>query len=163
MEKTSSSPKIKLRDIRPEDLPIFFDQQSDPEANQMAAFTRKDPTDWEAFDAHWAKIMANENILIQTIEFQGQVAGSVLKYDLFGLPEISYWLGKEFWGQGIATQALKAFLEILTVRPVYAHAAADNQASIRVLEKCGFKLKRRSSFFANARGEEIEEVEMVLG
>ncbi|HEX5689187.1 MAG TPA: GNAT family N-acetyltransferase [Roseiflexaceae bacterium] len=52
--------------------------------------------------------------------------------------EIGYWLGRQFWGQGIATQAVAAFLEIVTTRPLYAYAVAHNVASRRVLEKCGF-------------------------
>jgi RimJ/RimL family protein N-acetyltransferase len=88
--------RVQLRDVEEEDLAIFFEQQLDPQANTMAAFTAKDPTDREAFMAHWAKILADENILIKTIPFDGQVAGSVLSNAWFGKPEVSYWLGREF-------------------------------------------------------------------
>ena len=62
-----SRDKIVLRDVHLGDLPIFFEQQLDLEAIQMAAFTRKDPSDREAFMAHWGRIMADVNINIQTI------------------------------------------------------------------------------------------------
>jgi RimJ/RimL family protein N-acetyltransferase len=76
---------------------------------------------------------------------------------------VSYWLGKEYWGKGIATEALGLFLGIIEERPLYARAAKDNAASIRVLEKCGFVISGCERGFANARGEEIDEVVLVLG
>jgi RimJ/RimL family protein N-acetyltransferase len=129
----------------------------DPEAVRMAAFTAKDPDDRAAFDAHWARILAADDGLIRTIVADGQVAGSVLSYQSEIGPEISYWLGREFWGQGIATAALTAFLEIQTTRPLYARAAKDNAGSLRVLAKCGFAVIGEDKGFANGRGEEVEE------
>ena len=119
-----------LRAVTDDDLPVFFEQQLDPQANWMAAFTSQDPSNREAFMAKWAKIRADESILIRTIVVAGQVAGSVLSYVSDGEPEVSYWLGREFWGKGIATQALAAFLQIQTLRPIYARAAQDNLASL---------------------------------
>lgn len=156
------TPLILLREVKNSDLPIFFEQQLDSTANYMAAFTRKDPTDRESFDAHWTKILADETIPIKTILFEGQVAGSVLSYIQFGKREVSYWLGKEFWGKGIATKALSEFLAELGERPLYARAARDNIASIRVLEKCSFVISGHDQGFANARGQKIEEVIMIL-
>ena len=153
---------IFIRNVLDSDLPIFFEQQLDPDANYMAAFTSKDPTDREAFDKHWGRILTNKTGAIQTILYQGQVAGSVLKYEDEGHPEVSYWLGKEFWGKGIATAALRAFLEIVQDRPMYARAASDNAASIQVLEKCGFIISGKGKGFANARGQEVEEYVLVL-
>jgi len=160
--QNSSKTSITLRDVQPSDLPIFFEQQRDPLAVHMAAFTAKEPANRAAFDAFWARISANPTVTIRTIDFEGQVAGSVLKYDDEGHPEVSYWLGREFWGKGIATHALQQFLQVVTARPIYARAASDNFGSIRVLEKCGFRLVSENSGFANARGGEIPEVLMVL-
>ena len=144
------------------DLPIFFEQQLDPEANWMAAFTAKDPTDRQAFDAHWGKILADKGITIRTILYDGQVAGSVLCHAWGGDPEISYWLGKEFWKKGIATQGLALFLDVAIARPLYARVAKDNIAFIRVLEKNGFALSGEGRWYSNARGKEIEELVFVL-
>jgi RimJ/RimL family protein N-acetyltransferase len=71
-------------------------------------------------------------------------------------------IGKPYWGKGIATCALSAFLEHNKGRPLYARAAADNAASLRVLEKCGFVRIGTNRDFANARGQEIEEVLLKL-
>ncbi len=155
--------KVALRPPVAADLPTFFAQQLDPEANWMAAFTAKNPADRTAFDAHWAKIMADEGIEIQTILVDGRVAGYVLSHGWFGPLEISYWLGREFWGQGIATRALSLFLERQETRPLHARVVKDNVASRRVLEKCGFRLVGEDKGFANGRGEEVEEYILTLG
>jgi RimJ/RimL family protein N-acetyltransferase len=148
---------VLLRDVREDDLSIFFEQQLDPDANYMAAFTVKDPTDREAFMARWTRILGDETNSIKTILFDGQVAGSVLTYEGRGRTEISYWIGKRYWGKGIATRALAAFLGHVKARPMYARAAKDNLASLRVLHKCGFTIIGEDKGFASARGEEVEE------
>jgi RimJ/RimL family protein N-acetyltransferase len=158
MLENRPSQKFQLRDVTLDDLPIFFAQQLDPGANWMAAFTVKDPSDRLAFDAHWQKILADQAITIRTILYGGQVAGSVLCHAWGGEPEISYWLGREFWGKGIATQALASFLAVVKTRPLYARVASDNIASIRVLEKNGFELSAKGTWFSNARGKELEEL-----
>jgi RimJ/RimL family protein N-acetyltransferase len=162
MERAVPNPEtcdVLLRDVMMSDLPIFFDQQLDSDANQMAAFTSRDPSDRDAFMAHWTKILGDETITIQTILFDGHVAGSVLSYEdeEFGKPEVGYWIGKPYWGKGVATRALSAFLFHVKVRPLYARAAKDNIASLRVLEKCRFTLIGKDKGFSNARGEEVEE------
>jgi RimJ/RimL family protein N-acetyltransferase len=157
-----TQPSVVLREVREDDLDIFFEQQLDPEATYMAAFTAKDPADRDAFNAHWFKILGDKSITIQTILYQGQVAGYILSHAWFGDPEVSYWLGKEFWGVGIATRALATFLETLDKRPLYARVAQDNVASIRVLEKCGFRITGKDKGFAIARGQEIEEYILTL-
>ena len=153
---------IKLRDVLESDLDIFFEHHRDPIANYMAAFTSKDPEDRQAFDTHWQRIMNSGTVRIKTIMFDRHVAGSVLSYVQDGNPEVSYWIGREYWGKGIATQALAMFLSQMKERPVYARAAKDNLASIRVLEKCGFSHSGQDRGFANARGKEIDEVIMKL-
>ena len=152
------SDEIVLRDVVDSDLPIFFEQQQDEEAIRMAAFTAKDPADREAFMAHWTRIRGDESTINQTILYDGRVAGSVASYlEEPGRPEVTYWLGREFWGRGIATRALAALLEKMTMRPVYARAAKDNTGSLRVLEKCGFTIIGEDRGFANGRGAEVEE------
>ena len=152
-----------LRDVVENDLPIFFGYQLDPDANYMAAFTAKDPSNRKAFTAHWNKIMADATVIIKTIVCDGQVVGSVLSYVDEGNIEVSYWIGKVYWGKGIATWALSEFLaHVNPKRPIYARVAKDNLGSRRVLEKCGFKVIDESRGVANARGEEIEELLLEL-
>jgi RimJ/RimL family protein N-acetyltransferase len=155
--------ELFLRNVVNDDLPLFFEYQMDPEADYMAAFTAKDRTSQEAFMAHWHRILADKTNIIQTIIFNGQVVGSVSSYEDEGKPEVTYWLGKEYWGTGIATSALKQFLaQKNQIRPIYARVAKDNLGSRRVLEKCGFRIIGESKGFANARGQEIEELLLEL-
>lgn len=152
-----------LRDVTEEDLPLFFAFQLDAVANRMAAFTARDPTDREAFTSHWNKIMADPEIINKTIVCGGQVVGSIGSWEESGKREVTYWIGTAYWGQGIATRALKTFLvKSCTTRPIYARVAKDNLASRRVLEKCGFQVIGESTGYANARGEEIEELLLEL-
>jgi len=158
LEKNIMKNELLLRDVLSDDLPIFFEQQLDQEAITMAAFTAKDPTDQEAFMAHWRKILGTDTCIIKTIIFNRQVAGSVSSYEEEGKPGVMYWLGREYWGKGIATWALKELLVSHNhKRPMYTRVAKDNPGSRRVLEKCGFKIIGESKGFANARGQEIEE------
>lgn len=157
LEVGSIHDTIELREVIESDLPIFFEYQSDPDAIYMAAFTAKDPTDKAAFDDHWQRILADKSIIIRTILYRGDVAGSVLSFVQDGKREVGYWTGKEYWGKGITTVALARYLAQVQIRPLYARTAKDNIASIRVLEKCGFKIISEDSGYANARGEETTE------
>lgn len=154
---------IVLRDVDRGDLETFFRQQLNPAANRMAAFTARDPADRDAFNAHWDRILGDDTVTIKTIVFDENVVGHVASFERSGQPEVTYWIGEEFWGRGFATAALSQFLREVPARPLYARAAKDNYASIRVLEKCGFTFSGHEMGFANARGEEIEEVVMKLG
>lgn len=153
---------VELRDVIEADLPIFFEQQLDTEANYMAAFTAADPADRAGFMAHWTKILGDESIIKQTILCDSQVVGHIASFEQFGQPAVSYWIGKPYWGKGVATGALAAFLARVTTRPLYARAAKDNLGSIRVLQKCGFTISGEDTGFANARGQEIEEFVLIL-
>jgi len=154
--------QIRLREVIADDLPIFYQQQLDPEANHMAAFTSADPTDRTAFMARWEKILDNPAIINRTILADDDVVGHILQFEQFGKPSVSYWVGKPHWGRGVATTALVLFLKEILLRPLYARAAHDNRASIRVLEKCGFVIVGQDRGFSNARGREVEEVILKL-
>ncbi len=158
----ATRPVISLRELVDADLDVLFVHQLDEEANQMAAFTKEDPSDREAYDAHWAKVRAHAGVTMRAVEVDGALAGSILAHDWFGEPEVAFWYGREFWGRGIATRALQAFLQVVTDRPLLARVAFDNVGSKRVLEKVGFRVQGTERGFANARGCEIEEFVMAL-
>jgi len=150
---------VLLRDVTEDDLPIFFDHQLDPEATQMAAFSARDR---QTFMAHWTKILADETITKKTILVDGHVAGNIVCFEQFGERLIGYWIGKHYWGKGVATRALAAFLGHVKTRPLYAHVAKHNIASIRVLEKCGFIICGEDKAVSDTFGEEVEEVILKL-
>jgi RimJ/RimL family protein N-acetyltransferase len=149
--------EIVLHDVTEADLPTFFEQQQDKDAVYMAAFTAKDPSDKDAFMAHWHKILGDANIINKTVIYDEQIVGHVACFEQFGDHEVTYWIDKAYWGKGIATAALSQLLDIVTIRPLHARAVKDNKGSIRVLEKCGFVIIGEDTGFANARGAEVEE------
>ena len=148
---------ITIREVESSDLETFYEHQLDPEAIRMAAFVCEDPKDKVAFDAHWDKILNSSQITQRTIVAEGQVAGHISCYPHGENIEVTYWLGREFWGRGLATQALNRMLHLVVDRPIFARAATDNIGSIRVLQKCGFKIIGTNKDFANGRGKETEE------
>jgi RimJ/RimL family protein N-acetyltransferase len=129
------APEVLLRDVRDDDLPILFEHQLDPAAAATAAFPSRDR---EAFMAHWERIRGDGSVVLRTILFGEQVAGSVVSWQHEGDRLVGYWIGRDHWGKGIATAALAAFVQVVDARPLHARVAKENVASIRVLEKCGF-------------------------
>jgi RimJ/RimL family protein N-acetyltransferase len=127
--------RVRLRDVRRDDLPTLFDHQMDPEANRMANF---DARDRDAFMTHWAKILADETLVAKAVVHDDVIVGNVVSWTHDGERDVGYWIGREHWGKGVATAALGALLAELEERPLFAHVAEHNVGSIRVLEKCGF-------------------------
>lgn len=143
MQQTPMKTRIQLRDVEADDLPLFFEHQRDPIAVAMVAFNSRDR---DAFDQHWAKLLADDSCLKKTIvvvsgvSAENQVAGNIGSWTAEGKREVGYWIDRAFWGRGVATEALSAFLCLEQVRPLHAGVAKHNFASIRVLQRCGFKL-----------------------
>ena len=150
--------EISLRDVQESDLPIFFEQQLDAEATRRAAFPARARDD---FMAHWAKIMADETTFLKTIVFQAKVAGNIVAWKQAGETRVGYWLGREYWGKGIASAALSQVLDDVKARPLYARVAKHNSASLRVLQKCGFTITGEDKF-PTADGREDEEFILTL-
>lgn len=143
---------MTLRDVKEDDLPIFFEHQRDPGANDMAAFPARD---WDAFIAHWrVKVLGDANARKKTIVVDGNVAGNIVSWEQGGKRYVGYWIGRNYWGRGVATAALATFLDHEPTRPLYAYVAARNRGSIRVLEKCGFSRVDRGSTSASDGVEE---------
>jgi RimJ/RimL family protein N-acetyltransferase len=144
---------VQLRDVEPQDLALFFEHQRDPVAVEMVMFRSRDRTE---FDQHWAKLLADTTNLAKTIVLSAvsaeehsagnnavsaeeRVVGNIGSWTSpDGQREVGYWIDRAFWGRGIATQALAAFLRLEPIRPLHAGVAKHNLGSIRVLQKCGF-------------------------
>lgn len=150
--------KVRLRDVEPDDLPIYFENQRDPVAVEMAAFPARDQ---EAFTAHWTKILADDSNITKTVLLDDAVAGNLGSWrDDEGHREVGYWLGRSFWGKGVATAALALFVAEVDERPLSAHVATQNVGSRRVLERCGFKVMGGPS---EPDEDGVRELLLVLG
>src|SRR6266511_5208935 len=151
-----------LREARDEDLAVLFEQWADPVAAHMAAFTAPDHMDRDAFERRWSRLRADETVLTRVIVVDDEVAGTIGSWGEPGEREVTYWIGRSYWGKGIATDALNAFLAVDRSRPLHAHVACDNVASRRVLEECGFRVIATERNVAEARSAEIEELVLRL-
>src|SRR3954447_16816792 len=158
-ESHDLSPAVSLRSVEDHDIDVFFDHQADPQAVEMAAFPARDKAE---FAEHWAKVRADETLVARTIVADGMVSGNIGSWRDNGQQLLGYWLGRESWGRGVATQALARFVDELSIRPLYAHVAVHNVGSIRVLEKCGFRRDRAQEAKAPASDDGIEELIFVL-
>jgi RimJ/RimL family protein N-acetyltransferase len=154
--------EVTLREVRDSDLPVFWAQMSDERAQHMAAVTRGYHYDRAAFAAHWDKVRSDPAVIVRTVLADGEVAGHAAVFGPPGEREVTYWVDRACWGRGVATATLAALLGLERARPLHAHAAADNTGSIRVLQKCGFAISGHGRIFAQARGEEVDEVALIL-
>ncbi len=152
--------RVVLRDVEEADLPTLFEQQLDPEATRMAAFPSRDR---DAFMAHWARILRDPSLIAKAILFEGRVAGNIGSFERSGERLVGYWIGREYWGRGIATRALSEFLGHDKARPLHARVAKHNVGSIRVLEKCGFTVCGEDRVPSEDGGDGVEEWVYRLG
>jgi RimJ/RimL family protein N-acetyltransferase len=154
--------QVSLRPVGVADLDAIFEQMRDPESVRMAAFTAQDPSDRRAFDTHMAKVMSSPENRLRAIIRDARLVGTIASYVSEGATEVTYWIDRRCWGQGIATRALSLLLEEVSVRPLRARAASDNAGSVRVLQKAGFRPIGTEVSFAPARAAEIEETILEL-
>ena len=126
--------QVALRRPSSEDVEVFYQNQADSLACQMARFPARSEAE---FKTHWQRITNNPDNAILTVVVDGVVVGNIMSWLDDDKRLIGYWLGSQYWGKGYATQALKQFLQDFT-RPLHAYVHQDNLVSQRVLEKCGF-------------------------
>jgi RimJ/RimL family protein N-acetyltransferase len=148
---------ITLRDLRQDDLDDLFQWESDPTAVRMAAFTRADPADRAAFDAHHQRVRSDPDNTILAIEEDGVLAGMIGSFFVEGDRELTYWIDPVRWGRGIASGAVHSFLERETHRPLFARAAAHNVGSSKVLVRNGFMKIGEETSWAAGVGEDVGE------
>ena len=148
---------VSLRPLEDGDLDAIFQQVTDPESIRMAAFTTDDWTDRRAFLNRMSRLRADTSVSNRVIDVDGAVAGTIASFRIDDQLEVTYWVDRTHWGKGIASAALELLLAETPERPVNARAASDNVASLRVLEKAGFRRVGVDRGFAHGRGEEIEE------
>ncbi|MFJ2257811.1 GNAT family N-acetyltransferase [Streptomyces sp. NPDC087844] len=136
---------VRLRNVAKADLEAFFEQEQDTEATRRSRFTARPRG---RFMTHWAtRILGDDTVLVRTVDVDGAPAGHVVTWweeegDGEGETRrrfIGYWLGRSHWGRGIGTEALALFLREEGTRPLYADPFAGNTASVRLLERHGFR------------------------
>ena len=142
-----------LRDVVESDLDVLYEQQREPEATRMALVPARERP---AFDEHWKKVLARQDAISKAIVYEGKVAGDALSWEQDGRRLIGYWLGREYWGKGLATRALAELVSVIADRPLHAWVATSNVGSVRVLEKNGFVLVETLVEHDERLGREVE-------
>lgn len=148
---------LTLRELADGDLDALFGWESDPRAVRMAAFTRADPSDRDAFDAHYERVRSDPSATLLAIDDDGEFVGTVSSFTMEGAREVSYWIDPARWGQGLASRALRALLAIEPTRPIYGRVAQHNAASAKVLARAGFVEIGSDTAFAPGLEAEIVE------
>ncbi len=151
--------RVRLRNLERDDLPAMYDLQMDPDSNRVAVTI---PRPRAAFDAHWAKTLADPRNIARAILFNEAFVGSISCFPMDGQHHVGYWIDRASWGKGIASRALQLLLEEVTARPLVATAATTNAASLRVLLKCGFVTERVEYAPASDRYPEGEVTVLIL-
>ena len=154
--------EVALRPLDDSDLDALFEFMRDPESVRMAAFTAEDPDDRRAFDAHMARVRTSPGVVLRAVTLDGALVGTTSSFVVDGDTEITYWIDRSVWGRGVAGRALAALFDLVPDRPLHARAAGDNAASLRVLQRAGFRVVGTGVSYASARGAEVEEVVLRL-
>ncbi len=138
-----------LRPWTTDDVESLVVQANDP----LVAANLRDrfPSPYTCIDAERWLATATGSLTDFAIEVDGRAAGGI------GLTpgsdinrnsaEIGYWLGRSFWGRGIATAATRSLtaygIQTLGFNRIFAHVFAEHAPSIRVLEKAGYHFEGR--------------------
>jgi len=148
---------ISLRIVDDADLDQFFEWQRDPGAVAMAAFTRADPSDREAFDRHNRQIRDDPDCTLLAIDADGVFVGTIGSFTMDGEREVTYWIDPSRWGRGLASTALDAFTRIELARPLFGRAAEHNIGSAKVLARAGFVRVGSETAHADGVGRDVVE------
>jgi RimJ/RimL family protein N-acetyltransferase len=128
--------QVRLRDVEDADLEVFLEYEHDPEAVRRSRFT---PRERDAFMIHWRTRVLQPPVFVQTVTVNGEVAGNIVSFMIEDRRFVGYWFGRPFWGKGLGTRALTQFLDVESTRPLYADPHVGNTASVKLLERCGFR------------------------
>ena len=123
----------------------------------MAAFTRADPANRAAFDAHYQHVRSDPDNTNQAIEEDGALAGMIASFTVEGDRELTYWIDPARWGRGVASGAVRIFILRETQRPLFARVAAHNLGSSKVLLRNGFLKIGEETSWAAGVGEDVVE------
>lgn len=142
---------ISLRHFTESDIPLLMSYLNNATVTQY--ITDAIPKPYTEADAKWWVNHCKGSSLIQVIEFNGTFVGCISAsrgdFEYQCSAELGYWLGEDYWNKGIATEAVKLFVDILfkhhALVRLFVSVVSINHASIRVLEKNNFVLEGQLS------------------
>lgn len=120
--------------------------------NDAHKFIRDSETDWQDGSQYVLCVeRRSDNSLIGTVSIQ------ISRKWGFRYGEIGYWAGRDYWGEGFTGEAIEPFLifcrTTLGLKRIVARAFAENEASLRLLKRAGFRrVSRRTEVLPNRGG-----------
>ncbi len=163
------TPRLTLRPLAPADAPAIHDYCSDWDvACRLARVPHPYPDDLaETFIERQALEASGGMAHVFAIDYAGRLAGVIgIEKRERGAWELGYWLGKPWWGRGLATEAalrVTGFgLGEAGLSRLEARHHQDNPASGKVLAKCGFREFGRGPSHSLARGRAVPSVFVAL-
>ncbi len=148
--------KIKLRKFKMSDIERLMKMFPDKKITDGIGITLSDksPRITKQLEKEWLKKTIAQYIKKKPSEYNlaitldgiyvGNMGTHKIDYENESI-EIGYWVGKEYWGNKIATKALKLFIKELNkkfkLKRISGYAFTFNPASKKVMENCGFKLE----------------------
>ncbi|WP_066701546.1 GNAT family N-acetyltransferase [Celeribacter ethanolicus] len=150
--------RLILRPFRASDAPDVVRVLNDIEVSKW--LTRV-PYPYSVHDANWFTRRVAAKAFVFGIEFQGRIVGTIGCEGEFG-----YWLGRDYWGQGIMPEAAEAVLSAWFATTgkdrIEAGYFAENARSSKVLRAMGFVETGTSRNFSLARGYDVDRIDMIL-
>ena len=152
MDKTIMLIKTKLFTLRPfrkSDLPSFVKHINDKDIAARTnaipyPYTMKHAKEWYRKIRNRARRKGSQALEL-AIVIDGQAVGCIAIFPKGHTAEIGYWLGRAYWSRGIMTEAVKAITKYgfddLGLIRIHASTFPQSKASMRVLEKAGYKFE----------------------
>ena len=155
--------RLILRAFRESDLADFYEYASAEGVGEMAGWSRHKTV--EESRSVLQRFIAGNEVFAIALKNTGKVIGSIGihdrtryawfsggEYASLNTKEIGYALSKDYWGQGIMTEACRAVIGYafggLGLDALFIAHFVENARSQRVIEKCGFNYIRNADFFA---------------
>ena len=156
---------VRLRTLTEGDLPSMVEHANDDGVSRQ--LRDRFPHPYTMDDAQQFLAMSRGgDAAIYAIEVDAAVVGGIglhPGHDVHRLSaELGYWIGRRYWGRGILSRIVPAFVPLvareLGMKRVYAYVYETNPASARVLEKSGFELEGRLRRSVVKRGEVLDQL-----
>ena len=136
-----------LREFKEDDKAQLVHILNEPEV--VKYLSSKIPKPYTMQDAQWWISTGSKIGIVKAIECNGTLIGCIGadrgEFEYQRSAEIGYWIAKDYWRQGVATQAINELIPLIfkttNIVRLFASVFSKNTASIRVLDKCGLQLE----------------------
>ena len=135
---------IELRDFEQRDIEVLVKLLNNKNVTQY--LSSRIPQPYTIQDAEWWVNTGSKVGIAKAIDVGGNLIGvisaTIGEYENIRSAEIGYWLGENYWGQGVATKAVDKMTNYIfsnsKIVRLFSPVFAPNKKSMRVLEKCGY-------------------------